>query len=118
MKKKEELVLTLQNVLELLTQLSGRLVGFIKSDHFKFLAWKVYHDLAETNQKERIEELFDKYMDLTDKSFVHGFMKLWLYQHYVLAYLTWEMMIYDLDITWIRSIEKKATFFLKKWAGI
>ena len=76
--------------------LSGSPVGFIGLEHFKFLGWKVFHDLSETKQKEEIKTLFSKYMELADKSHVHGFMKIWLYQHYVLAYLSWELMIYSL----------------------
>ena len=41
-----------------------------------------------------------------------------LYQHDVLAYLFWELMIYDLNLTFIKSLEKKATSWIKKWAGI
>ena len=98
--------------------LDGQSIGFIEFDFFKFLGWKVYHDLKESQHKEILEEKFDKLMNQIDKADVHGFMKLWLYQHYVLAYLSWEMMVYDFDVSWIKSLESKATALLKAWAGI
>ena len=57
-------------------------------------------------------------MDLVDKCDLHGFMKLWLYQHYVVAFLAWPFMVYDLDVSWVSGLEKIANRFLKRWAGL
>ena len=45
-------------------------------------------------------------------------MKLWLYQHYVVSSLAWPMMVYKLTVSFVTELEKVATRYLKKWAGL
>ena len=46
------------------------------------------------------------------------YMKLWLYQHYAVAFLAWPFTVYDLDVSWVSELEKIANRFLKRWAGL
>lgn len=98
--------------------ISGKPIEFIGESSFKFLGWHVYHHLSENKQKESIQADFTKNMDLIDTSFVHGFMKLWLYQHYAVAYLAWPLMVYDLDVSFASDLQTIANRYLKKWAGL
>jgi hypothetical protein len=97
---------------------AGQNIGFIAEEPFKFLGWKVYHHLGESDQKKAVRDCFEKHMDLVDKSNVHGFMKLWLYQHYVVAYLAWPFMVYDFDVSYVLKLERIANRYLKCWAGL
>ena len=45
-------------------------------------------------------------------------MKLWLYQHYLLAHLSWPFLIHDLPVSLANDLQKKSNLTLKKWAGI
>ena len=99
-------------------KIAGQVMKFIADKSFKFLGWKVYHHLSESKQKKEIHKEFVEYMDKVDGTFVHGFMKLWLYQHYVVAYLAWPFMVYDLDVSWVSELERIANRYLKKWAGL
>ena len=51
-------------------------------------------------------------------SAVHGFMKLWIYQHYVVASLAWPLSVYDLDVSWVENLQSIANRYLKRWAGL
>lgn len=99
-------------------KVAGKNIEFIAHDPFKFLGWKVYHHLGEKIQKQEIRQMFEDNMVLVDKSHIHGFMKLWLYQHYVVSYLAWPFMVYDLDVSFVKNLELTATRYLKRWAGI
>ena len=93
------------------------MIKFIAHDSFKFLGWEVYHRLGETDQETAVRETFLEHMELVDNSNVHGFMKLWLYQHYVVAYLAWSLMIYNF-VPWVQELKRIANWFLKLWAGV
>ena len=53
-----------------------------------------------------------------DNSLVNGFIKLWLYQFYLLAGTSWAFLIYDFERSFAVDIEKQINTKLKKWAGI
>jgi hypothetical protein len=99
-------------------KIAGKMMGFIGFDSFKFLGWKVYHDISEKNQRADIRETFEKHMKVVDDCAVHGFMKMWLYQHYVVAFLAWPFIVYDLCVSWVLDLQKIATKYLKRWSGI
>jgi len=99
-------------------KISGQVMKFIAHKSFKFLGWEVYHHLGETDQKQAVRKAFEGHMELIDNTDVHGFMKLWLYQHYAVAYLAWPFMIYDFDVSWVGELESIANRFLKTWAGL
>ena len=99
-------------------KIAGAAIKFIAHDSFRFLGWEVYHHLNETKQKMAVNQIFEEHMRLVDISDVHGFMKLWLYQHYIVAFLAWPFMAYDFDVSWVSGLEKVANRFLKRWAGL
>ena len=45
-------------------------------------------------------------------------MKVWLYQHYILAFLTWPLLIYDFPLSFAEDLQKSANKYLKKWLKI
>ena len=85
---------------------------------FKFLGWKMYVHLTENATKEYIKEYFIELMTILDKDPVNGFIKLWLYQHYVLLMFCWPFQINDLNVSFAKDLEVIANRYLKKWAGI
>ena len=78
----------------------------------------VHYSLQETHNKEKIRENFLQDIDVVDSSLIHGFMKLWLYQYYVLARLSWPFLVYDFDKSFVLGLEKSAIKILKKWCGV
>ena len=45
-------------------------------------------------------------------------MKLWLYQFYVLARISWPFMVQDLPLSFAEALERKVRAQLKRWAGL
>jgi len=98
--------------------ISDKPIDFIADKPFKDLGWIVYHDLSENKQQTEIQKKFVLSMEAIDSCSIHGFMKLWLYQHYAVQSLAWPFLVYDLSLSFARTLEKIATRFLKKWANI
>ena len=89
-----------------------------KLKHFKFLGRWIPAYLHEKDIKAKIKESILNEMEIVDKSLVNGFMKLWMYQFYVLYHFSWPLLIHDLDKSFISNIQSLLNPYLKKWAGI
>ena len=87
-------------------------------DHFKFLGRWMSIDLNEHKVQIFIRARFKEKLETIDKSNVPGFMKLWLYQHYLLSQLAWPFLIYDLPLSFAKSFESDISMRLKSWAGL
>ena len=87
-------------------------------DHFKFLGRWISIDLNEIKIQTFIRARFLKEVEIIDRSNVTGFMKLWLYQHYLLSHLAWPFLIHDLPLSFARSLESAVSMKLKKWARL
>ena len=65
-----------------------------------------------------VSERFSEHLRLVDEQPLTGAMKIWLYQHYILACLSWPFLIYDFSIPFAKDMQKAATRFLKRWLRI
>ena len=52
------------------------------------------------------------------KANITGPTKIWLYNHFIVAFITWPFMIYDLPISFGEELKTVATKYLKRWLGI
>ena len=107
--------------------IAGKEIAFIfnpqevdpfRREHFKFLGRWIHENLTEAKIKENVKTEVERLFATTKKAHLTGFMKLWLYQHYILAMLVWPFLIHDLDLSFVSSLEKHANPLLKKWAGL
>ena len=89
-----------------------------KANHFKFLGRWINPLLKERDIKQMIELQLRKDMDLVQQSKLNGFMKLWLYQFYILQHLSWHFLINDLDLSFTKDLQRSINIRLKKWAGV
>ena len=90
-----------------------------KSEHFKFLGrWINGVNLSEEKVKERVFEAFLSDINLANNSKVNGLMKIWLYQFYILAHLSWPFLVHDFDKSFAKKLNSTAVKYLKSWAGI
>ena len=87
-------------------------------DHFKFLGRWISIDLNELKVKEFVKTRFLEEIKLIDKTLLSGPMKLWLYQHYILAHLAWPFLIHDFNMSFAIDLRDSIGSTLKKWAGI
>ena len=89
-----------------------------KATHFKFLGRWIHFSLSEEKIKERIRASLIEDINIVENSRIHGFMKLWLYQFYVLSRLSWPFLIYDFDKIFVLEMQKTINPKLKGWAGV
>jgi len=87
--------------------INGQPIEFIGNNLFKFLGRKIKFNLSESEQINEIQQNFDRDMKKVDQEPINGFMKLWLYQDYVIAFLSWPFMVYDLNLFLAKHLEAK-----------
>ena len=101
------------------TQLStsGKSIPFLGDETFKFLGRKMSSKKNGLTRAE-IKENFIGNLEITSKANITGPMKVWLYNHFIVAFITWPFMSYDLPISFGEELKAVATKYLKRWLGI
>ena len=96
---------------------SGKSIPFFGDEPFKFLGRKMSSTKNGLTRAE-IKENFVENLEITSKANITGPMKVWLYNHFIVVYITWPFMIYDLPISFGEELKAVATKYLKRWLGI
>ena len=98
-------------------QVAGEIIPSIQKELLKTLGWvcnsSVTDRQAEDDLKKKIKELVQK----IDKSLLAGIMKVWGYQNLLLAIIGWPLMIYEIPLSWVESVETYLNEYLRKWLG-
>ena len=92
-----------------------------KKSHFKFLGrwthWAV--GSPETDIKERFKIDFFKDLATVDQLPINGFMKIWIYEHFIVRMSCWPLFIHDFNQNFVvKDITSPTGVMLKKWAGL
>lgn len=90
-----------------------------KASHFKFLGrWFSVH-LHEEDVKKKFKKEFFECMEIVNRAPVNGFMKIWIYQHFVLGMVSWPLFVQDFCRSFVQAeISSPTGVYLKKWAGL
>ena len=88
-----------------------------KKSHFKMLGRYISFEVNEKGVKAKIRSDVISDLDKLDGTLVDGPKKLWMYQHYAIARVSWPFLVYDLDLSFAQELTKRATSKLK-WAGL
>ena len=97
--------------------ISGQSIPFLGDEPFKFLGRKM-STKRDGNNRAEIKGNLIKNLELVGKANITGPMKIWLYNNYVVAFITWPFMIYDLPISFAEELKAIATRHLKQWLGV
>jgi hypothetical protein len=100
-------------------------IAVINSDHkflaghFKFLGRWMSLELDDEAIKRKFKADFFKWLSMVDKDLINGPMKLWIYQHYVLAKASWPLLVHDFNRDFAKKIIQQPTgVYLRRWAGL
>lgn len=87
--------------------------------HFKFLGRWISSDLNDEATKRNFKSEFFNWLDLVDKDLINGLMKLWIYQHYVIAKSSWPLLVHDFNRDFAaKTIQQPTGVYLRRWAGL
>ena len=68
--------------------------------------------------RTKVQDKLTKMLQRVNSDPVGNMGKLWIYEHLVVAKLSWKFTIYTFPITFAKHLQTMAKPFLKKWAGV
>ena len=90
----------------------------IGEENFKMLGRKIYASLSERAVQDSVMEDVRTWLRKIDGCHLGGAKKAWLYEHSVLAQLTWPFTVYDFCVTFVDELTAVCTASLKRWLGL
>ena len=74
--------------------------------------------LSEDKVKVEISKKVSQDLEKIEHSGVNGPSKLFLYEHFLVARLSWVFLVHDLCMSFAEDLDKKSIPRLKSWAGL
>ena len=74
--------------------------------------------LSDGNARTMIKEKFLSGLLKIDKTALTGFMKAWVMHHILLYQIRWDLMIYEVAITFVEALQLKQNVYARKWLGL
>lgn len=91
----------------------------LEDTSFRFLGRWLSFLLNELLVKSTFRKEYFGWIAKVDNCPINGCMKLWLYQHYVLGFSSWPLLVHDFNHNFIsKNIQQPTNVFLRKWAGL
>ena len=81
----------------------------------KFLGRTIIFEIKDKDQAETLKLAVTKGLSLIDKSFHRGVHKLWILHHLLIPRLHWPLLIYEITISFVLSLERKISAMIRKW---
>jgi hypothetical protein len=89
-----------------------------KREHFKFLGRNIHVKLSEEGVKTKVEKDLRSNLQKCNDDPVNDICKLWLYQHYIVNYLSWPFFTHDFAHSFAKDLQPSVNVFLRRWAGL
>ena len=98
--------------------IDGSVIKYIGDTPMKFLGHWIYVDLGLKNTKQLIEDKLKGMFQTVDECGLNGVQKCWIYNSLLTSKLNWELIIYNLPVSFLKELESICTRYLKKWLGV
>ena len=95
--------------------ISGCAIVFLANDPFKCLGRVLFSDLSDSNQRSLLLQQITNDMTKVDAIPLKGIAKTWIYNNYVMAFITWPFIIYEFPPSFVNKITAIVKRYLKRW---
>ncbi|XP_068595260.1 retrovirus-related Pol polyprotein from type-1 retrotransposable element R2 [Brachionichthys hirsutus] len=99
-------------------EVQGEVIPSIKDNPIKCLGKWYDSSLNDRSSVSMSEKQAADWLERIDRSGLPGKFKAWLFQHGLLPRLLWLLTIYEVAMTTVEGIERRANKHLRKWLGI
>ncbi|XP_063680027.1 uncharacterized protein LOC134815422 [Bolinopsis microptera] len=93
-------------------------VAYLGDTPIKFLGHWIYVNLGQDETRELITTQLSGQLEKVDMAELSGPSKCWIYNHMLTSKVQWNIMIYNLPVSFIQTLEALCTRYLKKWLGV
>ena len=99
-------------------KVDGITIPSLQNQPLKTLGRFYSANLTDGKSRAELEAKIRNWLQLIDRSCLAGFMKVWILQYLILPKIQWQLMMYDIPITWINKVEKTMSRYMRKWLGV
>ena len=99
-------------------RIQGTDIPTIKDSAIKCLGKCYDETLNDSENVKRFKQQVSSGLAKIERSLLPGKYKLWFYQHGLLPRLSWPMLMYDIPVSTVESIQKTVNRWLQKWLGV
>ena len=97
---------------------AGETIPTLSEKPIKSLAKNFNSSLKDTVAKQKTIKDLEEWLTKINKSGLPGRFKAWLFQHAVLPQILRPLLIYDIPITTVESLERVISNWLRRWLGL
>ena len=97
---------------------AGETIPTLSEKPIKSLGKTFNSSLKDTAAKQKTIKDLEEWLTKIDKSGLPGRFKAWLFQHAVLPRILWPLIVYDIPITTVESLERAISNRLRRWLGL
>ena len=98
--------------------ISAELLQYLDDGDFRYLGRPTNVHGSESRSRKAIESNLRAWLDCVDGLCLPATAKLWLYQHLIVAKLSWSFTSLDLSLSFAKHLEAMAVAYLKRWSGL
>ncbi|KAK0135126.1 hypothetical protein N1851_029059 [Merluccius polli] len=74
--------------------------------------------LRDTASIQATIKKLETWLSAVDKSGLPGRFKAWLYQHGILPRILWPLLVYEVTMSTVETLERKISSYLRRWLGL
>ena len=92
--------------------------SYIPSIHtmpVRFLGGTIDGSISDRKVIDELDQKLSDGLKLIDKSFFNGAQKLWILQHLLIPRIQWPLLIYEVSMSHVMSLEQKLSSYIRKW---
>jgi len=94
---------------------TGNVIPSIHDMPVKFLGRIIDGSLSDRKALDELEEKLLSGLDIISKSKFKATQKLWILHHLLIPRMQWPLLIYEIPMTFARSLERKISVCMRKW---
>ena len=80
---------------------------------------RVYNaGISDVWYKAELEKKVESRLKQLKRSKAKGSMKLWAFHHILLPQVRWDLMVYDLPVSFIEELEITLNIHIRRWLGV
>lgn len=98
--------------------LDGTTIPSITEKPVKSLGKVFDCSLSDTAAIQTTIKELETWLSAVDKSGLPGRFKAWTYQHSVLPRVLWPLLVYEVALSTVETLERKISSYLRRWLGL
>ena len=88
---------------------------WIANKPFKFLGKQICTDGSDEAARKLLLQKFEEYVTKIDEAPLTGSQKMWIFDKVLMSTISWDFLIHDMTISFVKKLAATQTRMYKKW---